>query len=97
METKIALHLYKKFVFFIIALALLRETDRCMDILSFALFIFINSFAPSLSTTVVENCATPTCICSYDPIYNTTATCHTNDLKNDLRRFIKRPMFIGAV
>ena len=28
METKIALHLFKKLVFFIIARALLRETDR---------------------------------------------------------------------
>lgn len=68
-----------------------------MDILPFALFFLINSLAPSLSTSVVENCVTPTCICSYDLIYNITATCHTKDLKNDLHRYIKRPLLIGGI
>lgn len=68
-----------------------------MDILPVALFFLINSLAPSLSTSIVENCVTPTCICSYDLIYNITATCRTKDLKNDLHRYIKRPLLIGGM
>ena len=56
-----------------------------MGILFFALFILINSLAPSLLTSVVENCVKPTCICSYVRVYHITTICHTEDLKNDLR------------
>ncbi|XP_068676883.1 probable glycoprotein hormone G-protein coupled receptor [Montipora foliosa] len=68
----------------------------CMDILSLTLLILVKLVAPSLSTSPPENCVSPMCSCSSDPVYNVTATCHTTDLKNDLRSYIKRPKLIGA-
>ncbi|KAJ7357778.1 hypothetical protein OS493_023255 [Desmophyllum pertusum] len=73
-------------------------TSRCMlrlllALLSVATFLL----APSLSISVTEMCVTPVCSCSFDLVYNVTVTCHTNDLINDLRSFIRKPELTAAL